>query len=371
MVKISVFVPRSDPVPRTAPTLNRHPSGWQGDYPRNDHSEADSLLGSDASCHTAYASTANPSYGPRRAETYDWNQPQGVVAGDSEPIRVITWKESFNTKIPATLEKHKTAFWLTALTFFLLGLVVKDGTSSFFPDPTDPAVRERIRSNWEKEYQHHQVQVDKMQDATVKWAEEIRAHDASRLAMQSERAGWEAERKKWEKKKRRELEKEKEKEDKGKAGIKWAGPQPDPHCLRYGTRKWTAKLDNVPAGYDPIFVCRETKALIHGRWVLPDNCENKGAWAGTIGTWYIDFDEAACNTFWTPPRDKGCTAEGSGKRRIEAQLENLRPGDDWMAMCSSTPAEFHGLKFDGPHSCNDWGVWGYWGLWFIEDGDCY
>lgn len=221
--------------------------------------------------------------------------------------------------------------------------------SSFFPDITDPAVRDRIRINWEKEYQEHQVQVGKMQETTLKWAEEIRSHDAARLAMQRERDGWEVERKKWEKvheerekillderrleleRKKREEERRKEKEDKEKAGIKWAEPQPDPHCLRYGTRKWTAKMDNVPAGQDPVSVCWETKAFIHGRWVLPDNCENKvwsrssgsgksltslqGAWVGTVGTWYIDFDEAACHTFWTPPRDKVSGFPGDANTR--------------------------------------------------------
>lgn len=30
----------------------------------------------------------------------------------------------------------------------------------------------------------------------------------------------------------------------------------------------------------------------------------QGAWSGTIGTWYIDFDEASCHTSWAPIKDK-------------------------------------------------------------------
>ncbi|KAH6897778.1 hypothetical protein BKA70DRAFT_1315721 [Coprinopsis sp. MPI-PUGE-AT-0042] len=351
---------------------HRRSSEWENVSPHNGHGETDSLLGSGCTCHTVYDSTANPPHQPGRG---------GLRLG------IASFWETLIASVPPTLQKREVIFWSSAFIFFVIGWGTRGAWSSI-PDILNPADRDRIRSDWEKEYQHHQARIDRMEGIVAKWADEVEAHGAARLAMQTERAGWEVERKKWEKeheerekvllaerkleleKKRREEEREKEEEDKAKAGIKWAEPQPDPRCLRYGTRKWTAKLDNVPAGYNAILLCQQTKALIHGRWVLPDNCENKGAWAGTIGTWYVDFDEAACNTFWTPTRDKGCTAEGSGKRRIEAQIENLRPGDDWMAMCSSTPAEFHGLKFDGPHSCNDWGKWGYWGLWFIEDGDC-
>ncbi|KAH6890875.1 hypothetical protein BKA70DRAFT_1120107 [Coprinopsis sp. MPI-PUGE-AT-0042] len=197
--------------------------------------------------------------------------------------------------------------------------------------------------------------------------------------MQTERGQWDTERRKWaeetETREKVRLErteddkkKEKAKEKRKNAGIKWSKLQPDPQCLRHGMRKWTAHLEHLPAEYDPILMCSETKALIHGRWELPHVCEGNST--GPVGTWYIDFSEAACHTFWTPVRDKGCTSDGSGKRKYEAQLENLRAGDDWMIMCSSTPAEFRGLRFDGPHSCDDSGVWGYRGLWFVEDETC-
>lgn len=45
-------------------------------------------------------------------------------------------------------------------------------------------------------------------------------------------------------------------------------------------------------------------------------------------------------------------------QRIESHLEDLRGGDDWRDMCSTTPADFLHLHFDGPHMCVDW-------VWFI------
>ena len=97
------------------------------------------------------------------------------------------------------------------------------------------------------------------------WEEEHKAREKVRLGERQ----LELERK------RRQAEKEIEDEKKAKAGVRFANPQPEPQCLRYGTRKWTAKLDNVPTGFDPILVCRETKAHVNGRWLLPDTCENK------------------------------------------------------------------------------------------------
>ncbi|KAJ2929918.1 hypothetical protein H1R20_g7164, partial [Candolleomyces eurysporus] len=209
-----------------------------------------------------------------------------------------------------------------------------------------------------------------MQNITSTWAREIQQHASIREAMRKERedwikertlerAQWEAERSKertdWEKeriqwraerrererlqeeqmrleleKQRRESEKEKEDEEKKKAGLRWQDPQADEHCLRdFG--------------------------------------------GGVHGTWIVDWDEGGCQSFFQDFSDKGCSAQGSGKRRIESELQNIRYGDDGMKMCSSTPTDFHDLHFEGPHSCVYWdkyGHWGYWGLWFIEDGSC-
>jgi hypothetical protein len=39
---------------------------------------------------------------------------------------------------------------------------------------------------------------------------------------------------------------------------------------------------------------------------------------------------------------------------IESRLWNLQGGDDWRDMCSTTPADFRGLHFEGPDSCENW-----------------
>lgn len=70
-----------------------------------------------------------------------------------------------------------------------------------------------------------------------------------------------------------ERKKRKGEEKRKNAGIKWPKPQPDPQCLRHGMRRWTAQLDHLLAGIDPIMMCNETVAFIHGRWVLPNVCE--------------------------------------------------------------------------------------------------
>ena len=63
-------------------------------------------------------------------------------------------------------------------------------------------------------------------------------------------------------KQRRELEKEKEDERRKKAGLRWQNPQPDEHCLRFGTCQYTAKLGDLPEGYNRMKAYQETQAWI-------------------------------------------------------------------------------------------------------------
>ncbi|EAU87106.1 hypothetical protein CC1G_05795 [Coprinopsis cinerea okayama7 len=290
-----------------------------------------------------------------------------------------------------TTQPNKTGIGFLALAFLLMFISWASTGYLRSHDILDPVVRDKIRADWKREYERHQAQVSKMQEIETRWASEVAEHSAARRSMVRERATWEAERKEWreecaererirraerefelERQRREEGKRREEEEDaKRRSGVQWADVTPDKHCLRWGTRMWTSsRLENLPYGYDPIKACSTTKALIHGKWVLPDTCQSKAGWGGVVGTWYIDFDEAGCYSFWNEFKDKGCTAQGSGKRMIESRLENIRPGDDAMVMCSSTPARFNGLEFDGPHSCNYRGRHGYWGIWFIDDGSC-
>ncbi|KAJ3525954.1 hypothetical protein NMY22_g10362 [Coprinellus aureogranulatus] len=274
------------------------------------------------------------------------------------------------------------------LFFFLGGLIAWVVQDMWAMSILNPSAIEKRRLGWDREYTKHQNQVTVMQEITTKWADEIQQHNVERQAIRAEREQLRKERAAWEaqveernrldnegkkldlEKRRRELEREEEEEARKKAGLRWQDPLPDVHCLRYGTRKYTSRLENIPEGYSRLKACHETQAWINGRWSTPSQCDDQGSWGGVVGTWIVDYDEGACHTFFQDFKDKGCTAQGSGKRRIESHLENLPRDDDGMRMCSSTPAEFHGLHFDGAETCAYWGKYGYWGIWFIEDGSC-
>ncbi|RXW13621.1 hypothetical protein EST38_g12231 [Candolleomyces aberdarensis] len=161
-----------------------------------------------------------------------------------------------------------------------------------------------------------------MQDITAKWAQEIDQHASARETIREERAEWDKERSQWkaERRKReslpeeqmklelerkcRELEKEKAEEERKKAGSRWQDPQPDEDCLRPGTRRYTAKLENVPAGYNRMKACQETQAWVNGRWVTPTQCDDGGPFDGVLGTWIVDWDEGDCYSSYF--LEKGC-----------------------------------------------------------------
>lgn len=247
----------------------------------------------------------------------------GVVPGPREPPGNLQ-----EAGLP--LYKLKIIFGVLSLVFFLLGWVVKDAlvTMSSLED-------RRIHSQWQ----------ERMKAEHVQW-------DSEHQSLQ--------------------LEKKRNKEEtvKQEQTLQWTPPQPDPQCLRYGTRKWTAKLENGPAGHNPITACYGTHALIHGRRELPNFCDSDAS--GTSGTWHITFNETACLTYWAWIENMGCLSDSSGKRKFEGRLGGFRLGDNWLSMCASTPAEVSGVKLDGPHWCEDWTLLGhgYKGIWFIEDRRC-
>ncbi|KAF8996124.1 hypothetical protein BDQ17DRAFT_1250040, partial [Cyathus striatus] len=162
-----------------------------------------------------------------------------------------------------------------------------------------------------------------------------------------ERTKREWEREKW----RHEQDEKLEEERRKRAGLTW-GPVNHGQCIRYETRHYSAQLRNVPEGLDPVKECRMLGLGINGKIVKPDECDYLGT-GNVWGNWNIDYEEASCRTWWTPPQDKGCTAEGSGYRRFEARLENVQWGDSWEKMCESTPVQFHGHIFDSPHICHN------------------
>ncbi|KAI6113555.1 hypothetical protein EDD16DRAFT_1126052 [Pisolithus croceorrhizus] len=141
------------------------------------------------------------------------------------------------------------------------------------------------------------------------------------------------------------------------------------HCSTYGTREYTAYLANLPTDYpDRIEACKETMLEIRGRSYFPDRCEDKGPGA-VMGRWEINHNEPDCVPFWGWFKDKGCTSEGSGKRRFEHFLENLPAGGGWREFCATTPVSFHGMHFPGAKSCFQYNR-GTYGEWEVEDSTC-
>ncbi|TFK38858.1 hypothetical protein BDQ12DRAFT_604785 [Crucibulum laeve] len=273
------------------------------------------------------------------------------------------------------------SFVFTLFGSTLLGALVQPYLSS---DTSNPIVRDRIRREWTEELKRHTTWLEMIETQRVRWIQESNEHEILRQKMDREfenwaraREDWALEKAGWEKeseserekrRKEREMEEKEEKEYRERAGILWSNLQQDPHCLRYGARKYSAKLEHVPESYNPIKACRQTPIAIHGREILPTHCEHQAD--GTWGIWHVDFNEPWCRTWWSHFNDTGCTTEGSGLRRIEAQLENLHAGDDEKEMCGTTPARFYGLKFDGAMGCSDWDKPQPVGFWDIEDKEC-
>jgi len=139
-------------------------------------------------------------------------------------------------------------------------------------------------------------------------------------------------------------------------------------CTSYDTRKYTARLANIPSNYNRrVEACNATPLVIQGQSYLPRTCENNVS--GTIGTWNVNQNQPDCVTFWTDYKDKGCTSMGSGKRRIEHRLQNLPPGSDWGKFSATTPIRFHGMQFPGAQKALQ-SAWGVYGLWEIDDDTC-
>ncbi|TFK32385.1 hypothetical protein BDQ12DRAFT_701200 [Crucibulum laeve] len=172
-----------------------------------------------------------------------------------------------------------------------------------------------------------------------------------------------------ERRRQREREAQREDEERNRAGMTWTPIQRDQRCFRYGTRRYWAKLENIPRGFNHIRECRIMKASINGRMVTPTYCDDKGG--VVVGTWEIDFGEGDCAPIWSNIWQKDCTAPGSGLRVLEAKLQNVHSDDDALVMCKSTPLDLRGEHYEGPMSCANWGGWQMFGYWNIRDDECW
>ncbi|KAI0921873.1 hypothetical protein AcW2_006721 [Taiwanofungus camphoratus] len=158
-------------------------------------------------------------------------------------------------------------------------------------------------------------------------------------------------------------------------GLFWDEPKPGKQCLAYDMCEYSARLWDVPFGSSWREACESMPFQIHNRtFDKPDHCDYAGIWGGVRGHWTVSERELACRTYWNDLEDMGCVSHGSGKRRFEAQLMNLRVVDDWLAMCSTTPIDILGNHFNGPKYCEkrfDRFLKAYVvGMWEYEDVNC-
>jgi hypothetical protein len=258
------------------------------------------------------------------------------------------------------------------LTFLILLAIV--ALVTIREEAMDPAARDRIRQEWDREIRGHEavrrawsIELADYETIRVGWESERQEIIAMREQLVRDKERWVRDR---EEEKREEERRRLEEEERIRAGFAWDGLKGDQRCLQHGMRRYTAQLANVPREYDPVKACTETAIEIHGLKIpRPNQCEDRGC-AGVFGHWIVSHSEPACATHFDTFKDKGCTSPGSGRRRIESHLENLQNGDDWRDMCSTTPADFRHLHFDGPDVCEYWGKYGVWGIWAIEDAGC-
>ncbi|KII94909.1 hypothetical protein PLICRDRAFT_33739 [Plicaturopsis crispa FD-325 SS-3] len=233
--------------------------------------------------------------------------------------------------------------WL-ALAIFREMQAIKD-------DSVDPAERER----WERERNDHAREHEGWERER-----ETREKEHERKRIEKER-------------KQREQERQREEEERRqRMNLYWDTPVlASQSCHSYATREYTARLWNIPAfGYDWTKACNETPIHIHNVTIeSPTWCENRGMWSGMHGHWLVDFNEPDCIPFWGDFVDKDCTAEGSGRHRVESRLWNVHSGG-WENMCATTPATIHGFHYDKPTACDNRGIWGMYGIWEVEDPGC-
>jgi hypothetical protein len=167
----------------------------------------------------------------------------------------------------------------------LLVLYISDVPLVRCYDPLAPEERARVRKEWDLELREHEQLKLRIRE---EWDIELQEHERVRNGMKEERDSWEREREQaedqrkrerdsWEQeRKRAEDERKREAEDHRKSGMSWADLTPEGQCLSYGTREYTARLVNIPAGYDGMKACMDIPIAIHGVTITqPRRCDDR------------------------------------------------------------------------------------------------
>ncbi|KAG8695996.1 hypothetical protein FRC09_008798, partial [Ceratobasidium sp. 395] len=115
-----------------------------------------------------------------------------------------------------------------------------------------------------------------------------------------------------------------------------AWPTPvDAGCVYYRHKKYTASLQyKLMDEQDPLEVCQGIGPVtINGvTFNSPLKCEAKGQ-TQLVGTWLVESNDC--------------------ERRKVSRLWNLSLGDNWKAICRTTPAEIDGKFYEHPAYCED------------------
>ncbi|KAJ6537647.1 hypothetical protein B0H19DRAFT_1180566 [Mycena capillaripes] len=315
--------------------------------------------------YDAHLPGANPQY---TASAGPPPVPSNIPPNDRTPL--LSQQESSDNREP----QQPQAKWAALIVFFFfVFVIIITHVSAPTEEALDPAARERLRRQWDREIGGH----EQMRRA---WSEEVAQHEAIRAGWETERAELIAmreqlvrDRERWvgacDEGKREERKRAEEEADRVRAGFDWADLKSDQRCLRHGTREYSARITNVPRTYDPVQACTETAVEIQGSKIpSPNQCEDRGC-SGVFGHWAFP-SEPSCMTYFGDVADTGCTSTGSRRRRAEARLWSLQSGDDWRDMCFTTPVDFREMHFDGPDMCEHRGLYGVWGMWEFEDRNC-
>ncbi|ESK87675.1 hypothetical protein Moror_1879 [Moniliophthora roreri MCA 2997] len=137
----------------------------------------------------------------------------------------------------------------------------------------------------------------------------------------------------------------------------WSDITPDRQCLRYGVKRYSAFLEQVPIGFDGMELCQEESQTILGRRRKPDSCEKVALQDGSekiIGRWMVDYNVPECHTSLTDIKELDCSE--NAKRRLEAQVVDIGESEDWYLMCTTTPLNWHGKTYL-PTQCESRTIW--------------
>ncbi|TBU39033.1 hypothetical protein BD309DRAFT_873169 [Dichomitus squalens] len=280
-------------------------------------------------------------------------------------------KDEASPRPPARISRLKIAFVLVLVYLDVLVLAQHFNIFSFLLDDVPLEKQNTLRHEWRREQDAHAREVAVWNHERATHVREMHAWQHELVALQDRREQWmreaEAERAQWAAERRSEELRKKEVE-RMRQGVHWSEAWGNQRCSAYGARAYNARLLDIPEELGWYEVCADMPNRFHGRWVdRPARCQRdrNGVWA----TWYIDFEEPRCITYWDTLRDLGCSSAQSGKRRYEARLMNLTHRDDWDAMCSTTPATINGIHFDHPTACEDRA--GATGVWDVPDDTCF